>query len=65
MCSIQPFYRIHRSLFCWKTGKCSVREQGKTVEKRSGEQAVHWYFPGLGQLAMNFVFFLSFTEGEQ
>ena len=28
--------------------KCRVRAHGKTVEKRSGEQAIHWYFPGAG-----------------
>ena len=48
-----------------KLGKCSVRTHEKTVETRSCERAIHWYFPGAGQLAMKFLFFLSFTEDEQ
>ena len=38
---------------------------GKTIEKLSRKQAIHWHFPGAGWHAIYFVFFLSFTEGEK
>ena len=39
-------------------GKCNVRALGKTIEKRSGKQAVHWRFRGAGKQSTNIMFSL-------
>ena len=38
--------------------KCNVRALGKTIEKRSGKQAVLWRFRGAGKLSTNIMFSL-------
>ena len=53
------FHGLHCSWFCVKTlGKCNVRALGKTIEKRSGKQAVHWRFRGAGKKSTNIMFSL-------
>ena len=37
-------------------GKCSVCALGKTMEKRSGKQAIHQRFRGVGKLSTNIMF---------
>ena len=53
------FRGLHCSRFCVKTlGKCNIRALGKTIEKRSGKQAVHWRFRGAGKQSTNIMFSL-------